>query len=226
MKYFLADDSYSSRKQAILTLFHAIELFVKEYLFRINPILIYKNIDKKITDDSFTAGISELLIRLENLDVAIPPDQIKAIKKIQGIRNRIEHHRYDKKGEDEQTISESLRFILFFVEHFLEENLETDIDPDTLREIQRLVLEYNERQGLADYRLEKWLKENWPKWNSYEEDTPEEFLGTLDCPECRQSYLVIEGLDKPFCYWCNTTIDATECEDCGVVYLSKNSHSC
>lgn len=226
MEFFLTDDSYSSRKHAILTLFHAIELFLKEYLFRVNPILIYKNIDKKITEDSFTAGISEILIRLDNIDSGIPPDQVKIIKNIQSIRNRIEHHRYDHKDEDKDIISESLKFILLFVEHQLHEKLENDIDADLLRKIQQLVFEYNEKRGLAEYRIDNWLAEKWPNWDPYKEDSPEEFEGTLDCPECRMSYLVIDGMDEPFCFWCNTKIEAAICEDCGVVFLSGEKHEC
>lgn len=226
MKFFLSDKNYSSRKHSILTLFHSIELFLKEYLFRVNPILIYKNIDKAITEDSFTVGISELLIRLENLKLGIPTDQKEIINKIQKRRNRIEHHRYDEREEDEKIIAESLKFILFFVEHFLDEKLEVDIDAEMLREIQRLVLEYNEQYSLAMYRLEKWMKAQWPDWSPEEADTPEEFAGTLDCPECRQGYLVIDEVDTPFCFWCNTRIDAAQCDDCGVVFKQSKGHEC
>ena len=59
IEHFLKESGYSSRKHAILTLFHAIELFLKEQLHRTNPILIYRNIDAKITDDSMTVGIKK-----------------------------------------------------------------------------------------------------------------------------------------------------------------------
>jgi hypothetical protein len=115
---------------------------------------------------------------------------------------------------------------LYFIEHFLQERLEDDIDPTMLREIQRLVLQYNERRGLAEYRLDTWLQEQWPDWHREEEDTPEEFAGTLPCPECRQDWLVIEDMERPFCFWCNTSVDAVDCEDCGVVYVRSEGHSC
>ena len=226
MKFFLSDKSYSSRKHSILILFHSIELFLKEYLFRVNPILIYKNIDKPITEDSFTVAISELLVRLENLKLGIPADQKEIINKIQKRRNRIEHHRYNQSKEDEKIIAESLKFILCFVEHYLDEKLEVDIDAELLRKIQRLVLEYNELYSLAEYRLEKWMKEQWPDWNPEEVNTPNEFAGTLDCPICRESYLVIDEVDTPFCFWCNTRIDATQCDDCGVVFKESEGHEC
>lgn len=93
-EFFRKESSYSSRKHAILTVFHAIELFFKEHLFRINRVLIYKNIDAKITDDSQTVGVREILVRFENIGVKLPPEQTEAIAKIQKIRNRIEHHRF------------------------------------------------------------------------------------------------------------------------------------
>jgi hypothetical protein len=63
MEFFLKEDGYSSRKHAILTVFHAIELLLKERLAQTNPILIYKNIDAKITDDAMTVGVREALTR-------------------------------------------------------------------------------------------------------------------------------------------------------------------
>ena len=226
MQHFLGEAGFSSRKHAILTLFHCIELLLKEYLYRINPILTYRNIDKKISEDSPTAGVSELLMRLENLQLSLPEEEVSIIQKMQRKRNRIEHHRYVEEIDDKKTIAESLKFILFFAEHVLGERLENDIDAPLLRNIQNLVLEYNELRSLADYRLEKWMKETWPDWNAEETDSPEDFEGTLDCPECRQSYLVITDVEVPQCFWCNTKVSAAECEDCGMTYRKDDEHHC
>jgi len=62
--------------------FHAVELFFKEHVFQINPVLIYKNIDGKITDDSQAVDIREILVRFENIGVKLPPEQTEAIAKI------------------------------------------------------------------------------------------------------------------------------------------------
>lgn len=219
--FFLKKKNYSSRKHSILTLFHSIELFLKEYLYRTNPILIYRHIDKKITEDSLTVGIKEILCRLENLGLGIPKEQQKIIEKIHKKRNRIEHYRYDHKNEDENTIAESLKFIMFFIEEMLNKKLEENLPSKVVRQIQSIVFDYNERYGLAEHRIEKWMKETWKSWNPEESSIPEEFSGTVDCPECGQTYLVIGYHDKPFCFYCNTTIDASECEDCGITYFSK-----
>jgi hypothetical protein len=91
MEFFLKEDSYSSRKHAVLTVFHAIELLLKVRLARTNPILIYKNIDAEITDDAQTVGVRAALTRLENLGLGIPAEERKTIENIQRVRNRIEH---------------------------------------------------------------------------------------------------------------------------------------
>ena len=225
IEHFLKEPGYSSRKHAILTLFHAIELFLKEQLHRTNPILIYRNLDAKITDDSMTVGIKEALTRLENLGLGLPKQPQEVIERIQKRRNRIEHHRYDHKEEDESIISESLAFILFFADGVLKAKLENDVSPETLREIQSLVYDGQDRYWIAMHRLEQWMHETWPDWDNEESDTPDEFGGTLNCPICRQSYLVIGYLDKPFCFHCNTSIDAAECGDCGCTYLASEGCS-
>lgn len=221
IEHFLKEPGYSSRKHSILTLFHAIELFLKEQLHRTNPILVYRNLDAKITEDSMTVGIKEALIRLENIGLGLPRQPQEVIERIQKRRNRIEHHRYDHKEEDEAIISESLAFILFFVEGVLKAKLESDVPPETLRAIQNLIYDRQDRYWIAMHRFEQWMHEKWPDWNNEELATPDEFLGTLDCPICHQSYLVIGHHDKPFCFHCNTTIEAAECDDCGRTYLAS-----
>jgi len=220
MEHFLKESSYPSRKHAILTLFHAIELLLKEQLYRTNHLLIYRNIDAPVTEDSQTVGIKEALGRLENLGSGLPKRERTIIEKLQGRINRIEHHRYDRKQEDEVVIAESLQFILFFVDEVLRGNLEADISPETLREIQRIVYERNQIYWIATHRLERWMRETWPNWNYHRADTPDEFSGTHDCPICRDSFLVFGYHPKPFCFHCNTSVDAVECVQCGRTYLA------
>ena len=143
-----------------------------------------------ITDDSQTVGIKEALSRLENLGLGLPKQQRTIIENIQRRRNRIEHHRYDQKEEDEVVIAESLQFILFFVDSVHRGNLEADIPSETLHEIQRIVFARDQMYWIAMHRLEKWMQETWPDWSNEVSDTPDEFPGTADCPICRESFLV------------------------------------
>jgi hypothetical protein len=220
MEFFQRESSYSSHKHAILTVFHAIELLLKEQLYQTNPVLIYKNIDKKVTDDSLTVGLADAIIRLENTGIKLPDDQRIMLEKIQGRRNRIEHLRCDyKEPEDAVIIAEALKVILYFTELALDVGLENHIDKKLLVPMRQRVMEYNELRGFAEFRFKEWVKQQWPKWDEVVEDTPEEFEGTHDCPECRQSWLVIGHHPKPFCFWCNVPVDAAVCENCG--YLSR-----
>jgi hypothetical protein len=227
MEFFLKGDGYSSRKHAILTVFHAMELMLKERLAQTNPILIYKNIDTKITADAMTVSVREALTRLENLGLGIPDEEKKTIENIQRVRNRIEHHRYDlNENEDDAIIASSLKFILYFVEFVFERKLDGHIDSNILRDINHRVFEYNERQGLAEHRFNEWAHMEWPDWDEEKSDLPEEFGGALPCPECRQDWLVIGWHDKPVCFCCNTTIDANVCGDCGQTFLIRQGCGC
>ncbi|MCS3467933.1 hypothetical protein M2401_001658 [Pseudomonas sp. JUb42] len=221
VEHFLKAPGYTSRKHAILTIFHAIELFLKEQLHRTNPILIYKSIDTKINDDSLTVGIREALVRLENLGQGLPPEPRAIIERIQKKRNRIEHHRYDHQAEDEEIISESLQFIFFFVDGVLKKKLERDVPPEMLRQIQGLIYDRQDLYWIAGHRLDQWLADTWPNWNDEESDMPGDFEGTIDCPICHQTYLVVDHHTTPFCFYCNTSVDAQQCDSCGCTHLSS-----
>jgi hypothetical protein len=108
----------------------------------------------------------------------------------------------------------------------LKRKLGDQIDSNILREINRRVWEYNERESLAEQRFHEWLRAMRPDWKQEEEDLPEEFGGTHQCPECYQDWLVIDWHDKPFCFSCNTTIDADQCGNCGRTFLVKNGCDC
>jgi len=215
MSFYLSGNQYRTRKHSILTVFHSIELFLKEYLYQVNPVLIYKNIDRKINNNSMTVGFTEILIRLENLKLKIPEDEAKVIRNLQEKRNQIEHHRYNKEDEDKELISKSLKFILYFMEFQLLKKPEAFIEPNILSDIRELISDSNERDGVAEYRLNTWLKETWNEWEKEKTDSPEDFQGTYSCPSCRNDYLVIEQIDDPFCFWCNHSIPVELCEICG-----------
>ena len=127
---------------------------------------------------------------------------------------------------DNAVVGAALKFILYFVELVLDRKLEGQIEGEVLRNINARVFEYNERQGLADFRLHEWFRERWPDWKEEEEDIPEEFPGTDHCPECRQAYLVIGYHEKPVCFYCNTTINAANCEECGETFLMPHGCGC
>jgi hypothetical protein len=66
-------------KHSILNVYHSIELLLKEKLFRINPILIYKDIDKVVTDDSFTIGLDNIFTRFHNVGIILTKKDIHVL---------------------------------------------------------------------------------------------------------------------------------------------------
>jgi len=220
MQFFLSKDE-TSNKHAMLAIFHSIELFLKEYLFRINPLLIYKNIDAKISEDSITVGINDIITRFENLRVGLPKEEQETIKKIQKRRNRIEHHRYEKEDTDEFVIGESLKFVQYFVEGPLNEKLYKNIPAEVLNQIEKAIYNYRELEAIAESRFHHFLSKVFPGWDPNKEDLPEPFPGTLDCPVCDTSFLITDFIAKPFCFYCNKQVDAKACENCGIVHLAS-----
>ena len=133
-------------------------------------------------------GLADAVTRLENTGIELPDDERSIVEKIQSRRNRIEHHRYDhKETEDAIIIAEALKFIFYFAEFVFHARLEDHINHKLLVPMKQQVMEYNELQGIAEFRYEDWAKKRWPKWDKMVEDVPEEFEGTHDCPVCGQS---------------------------------------
>jgi hypothetical protein len=225
MDFFIKDEYPYSNKHAILTIFHSIELILKEYLYRKNPILIYKNIDKPINEDSSTVGIDSLFLRLENLKIGLPEEYKIIIRKIKKRRNRIEHHRYERDENDSSVIGEALKFITYFVEDKLNVELSDHIDPVLLDNIEKTIFNYQELQSIADSRLEYWIREQAPEvdFDNNEIDIFDYFEGTLECPICNYEFLVLEIMPKPFCFYCNKEVDAKVCNDCGFTFLEEDN---
>ena len=187
-------------KFAILLIFHSIELLLKELLSRNHPILIYRNI-----------------IRFENIGINLPKEQRETLKTLQGKRNRIEHHRYEPHISDADTLGQSLKFIMLFMELQLHAKLSQHIDAGLLDEIERIVLSYNERLDRANYDFEQWLVETYAGGLD-----SEEFPGTVDCPICSQTLLVLgEATIGNYCFFCRTKVDAVECIECGSTLIPQ-----
>lgn len=74
---------------------------------------------------------------------------------------------------------------------------------------------------LADFRLREWMQGAWPEWSEEVVDTPDQFAGTSRCPICMHDFLVIGHHDRPHCFYCDGSVDAEECENCGTTHLRE-----
>ncbi|HEV7506502.1 MAG TPA: hypothetical protein VGS07_16495 [Thermoanaerobaculia bacterium] len=201
-------------KWAILEMFHAIELLLKERLHREHPLFIYKNIDQKIEDDSLTVGLREILVRFVNLGVDIPAQYQKILQDLQKRRNRIEHHRFVPAESHQHVLGEALKFISYFLVEHLEEELESHLPAALFEEVKGLVLSYEDLVHRAEVDAEAVLRRFGPK------DRPE--IEIAVCPECGNRTLVIgAGEDDDKCYYCDEDVEVCACSECGT-YLAPD----
>lgn len=225
--FFVNRPDKSAHKHAILLIFHAIELLIKEHLSRVHPILIYKNIDQPINEDSMTVGFDQMLIRLKNLNVQLEPDQAAVLRNLQRRRNCIEHHVYDRDDNDASIVGQSIRFIAAFLHGFLGTTLGEQLDADQFAKVTKLICDYEELKSIADSQLDKWITATYPTNDTAELGSPESFPGTVDCPICREELLVMEDHpEAPYCFFCRSHVDAAECEHCGIIYLPAQGSHC
>ncbi len=207
MQFFLEAKSPTANKHAILAIFHSIELFLKEFLYRVHPILIYKNIDARIAEDSSTVGINEIIFRLTNLNIGLPKEEQEIIRRIQKRRNRIEHHTYALEDTDPFVIGEALKFVQYFVESQLHEKLHRFVSHDLMNKIEKTIFNYQEIAALAQQRITHFLLKVFPEWKPEENELPAQFPGALDCPICTNHFLVVDFIANPFCFYCNKQIE-------------------
>lgn len=212
-----------NEKHAILSVFHCVELLLKELLFRRHPILIYHNINKRIDDHSFTVGFRDALIRFENIGVYLSAADKKTIESLQKRRNQIEHHKYEPQSSDSETLGRTLRFLMRFAREQLKCDIHEHIEVELFKSIQKLISTYEERVCLADHTLGEWIARYYPNNSGTSFGQPGHFDGTEDCPICRQTYLVI---DDPhlgtYCFFCQSKVNARNCEMCHTPFVHKS----
>jgi len=202
-------------KFAILLVFHSIELLLKELLSRQHPVLIYRKIDSNITEDSQTVGLAETLTRFKNVGISFSKDETETLKALQRRRNRIEHHQYAPDADDHDTLGQSLKFIMSFIATHLNDDLKQHIDEALVHEIEAIILSFDEQLAVANYEYEQWAEKTFN--GGFES---EDFQGTVDCPICGQTLLVLgEPSIGDYCFFCRTEVNAAECDCCGRTFI-------
>ncbi|MFL6236214.1 MAG: hypothetical protein ACJ76N_23985 [Thermoanaerobaculia bacterium] len=209
--FLVRKESETAIKHAILGIYHSIELFLKERLAQIHPILIYRNLDKRIGDDAQTVGLAETVQRFENLDIPLSASHVKNLVELQRRRNRIEHHRFDPSADHEAVVGQCLKFILEFLPAHLDSSLEEILEEhEQYAAVRDVVLSYDERLADAIKQIER------------EAGTPmsrREHRGAkpavVECPICGHETLLRESERGDFCFFCHQEVPLEECDNCG-----------
>ncbi len=208
------DVSYpNAHKYAILAVYQSMELFLKDALFRINPVLIYADIDKPIKNDSRTVGYKNAAARLEKLGVHIAPDSLKSIERLQERRNSIEHREYKPSGDDCSCMADALKVLYDFVPQYLKDECLADyIDDDLLTELQTFILDYETLLTEAEKEVEELTSV-----------PPGDFgPAVTECPHCGNATLVIVGKDSnDYCFFFRRAVPMTQCCDCSRYYTAE-----
>jgi predicted RNA-binding Zn-ribbon protein involved in translation (DUF1610 family) len=186
-------------KHAILYIHNSIELFLKERLVRAHPLLIYRNLDKPISDDSPTVGLPEAIQRLANLGAPLAEPEIRILLELQRRRNRIEHHKFVPEADHDTYLGQALKFLHGYLPKHLGTSLEGLLpDEDVYREVLDEILSYEERVRHAEEEAAKY-----------------ESKQVVACPDCGESTLVVDSERGNYCFYCLSDKDLEECGSCG-----------
>ncbi len=214
IRVYLYGEYETAHKHAILNVFHSIELFLKEKLFRVHPVLIYRNIDSPISDDSLTVGLKEILLRFKNIGIVLDTKQEKILRDLQRRRNRIEHHKFEPDDSHYHIIGKSLKFLYYFLPEHLESSLEEHLEEDLFRQARESILKYEERLSEAEQEIDQ---RTTPK-------TKDDLCDPTDsasCPECFNHTVVIGTERGDFCFFCHEEVDMTQCDWCSGYFGSR-----
>jgi hypothetical protein len=115
-------------KHAILSVFHCAELLLKERLRRINPALIWENVDQYPSRSARTVGVDKAIARLSAIGhVDIDPRDRTSLVACRNLRNAIQHHEFEIPEKEAKVL---LGKLLSFVFSFSSAQLSADLDQE------------------------------------------------------------------------------------------------
>jgi hypothetical protein len=115
-------------KQAILSVFHCAELLLKERLRRINPALMWENIDQYPSRSARTVGVDKAVTRLLAIgNVEIAAKDRETLVACRNLRNAIQHHEFEITEKEAKIL---LGKLLSFVFSFSSAQLSADLDQE------------------------------------------------------------------------------------------------
>ena len=208
IRLFLEDDeSESTQKHALLTVFHGVELLLKARLHQEHPLLIYKRPEAKLNDDTFTVGLPETLARFRNCGIAIDKAEVIVLEDLRRRRNRIAHHRYEKDEHDYQVLGKALKFVYGFLPQHMGKTLEEVLDDELYAKAREAILSYEERFNEATAEVEQ-------RTTPHTKDDLGNMPDTATCPDCDNETLVIGTELGDYCFFCRAEFTMEQCSSC------------
>lgn len=220
VEHFVNEEKPTDLKYTILHTFHAVELFLKARLAKVNPQLIF-------TRNHYTVDYRTLIDRLENAGVNLSEQNRQDLDALRVIRNSIEHYQFQGNRRDiEHYLGRAMYFLDSFLQHELGINLEEQLDEDTYRTLSEALYSYKERLEKAEERVKKVCDEM--ERDAFLEKIPY-LCERLRCEECGEETVLIPDPtstdDKVHCFFCEARFFVESCVRCGSYMLSSlHSH--
>jgi hypothetical protein len=201
-------------KHAIRDIFHAVELLLKERLAREHRLLVYRDIDRPIGDESPTVGLDQVLWRFHNLGVALSDDDVTILKDLRRRRNRIEHHSFVPDASHKHVVGKALRFIYYFLPEHLGTSLEEVMadEEDLYKKAREEILSFEELLEEAEEKVAQLTSMNIPGDGGA--------MGAW-CPDCANFTMVIGSEKGNYCFLCDEEKEVGPCDTCGE-YVAKS----
>ncbi len=213
--HLLAGDDPSNLKQAILQVFHAVELFLKARLAKEHPTLIFEKPELADCDDAHTVGFELAVKRLRAAGVTFAEPEWQRLKHLQLVRNHLEHHKY--KGNS-QTVRDLIAGTIKALEGLLSQEFGIDwndfLTPESRTAIEEMIFSYQERLEKATERVDA-VTNGDPK--SFGEDIE-------TCQACGEDTVPCPDPKSPGgqtrCYFCDEPYFINHCDRCETRVLS------
>lgn len=131
-------------KQAILSISHSAELLLKERLFRVNPALVFENVDSYPSPTARTVSAAKALSRLQKIgNVVIDPDDVKKLTECMNLRNAIMHYEVNFSPKIAKAmLGKVLSFVFDFAQRELNKDLRKEFTNDDTWQV--LLIEFDE----------------------------------------------------------------------------------
>lgn len=209
IRVFLFGEYDTAPKHAILNVFHCIELLLKERLAREHPLLIWKYIDRRVTEDSQTVGFEETLSRFSNLAIEIGRSELEVLRDLRRRRNRIEHHHFVADESHRYIVGKALKFVYFFLEKHLNTSLEEVLgsNEELFRSAREVILSYEERLAEANKAVEERVR---PVVKGDLVDP----VQVWPCRQCGNVTVVLDTERGDFCFFCAEEVEPEEHQEC------------
>jgi len=212
-KEFLVEalDSYRCRKCnfAILHAVTATELVLKERLARINPSLVYRNIDAMDFHGEHTVSLSKLPQRLRNFGVKLSADETRLILTFAEWRNQIVHH---MPSFEMSAANKQLPLLLDFLAVFLRRELGIPLEKFLPKSL---------------YRTAASMLRDWARVveKARTDAKAEGSVLSEACPACGATdVLTLRDDKKVFCHLCSAKhYRYDRCSSCGAQTVSQFS---